>query len=152
MQNADFTRLDSSDHMLEWIFSDPKKAIWHEIEKILIEQVETSELKRLLVTSTPDWLTTGKPTDGEDGPISVNACAFAFEFELDVTSEPDQTHTLAGVFSFVALNLHLTKEKRYYRSWFDVDGRLAQLGSEGELKSRFLDFKAEKANPGLGQT
>ena len=146
MQNADFTRLDSSDHMFKWIFSDPHKALWHEIEEILKDQDESSELKRLVVTSTPNWLTTGTPTNGQDSPIDVKACAFAFEFELDVTAEPEQTHTLAGVFSFAALNLHLTKEKRSYYTWFDIDGTLDTLGAEGELKSRFLDFKAEKAN------
>ena len=146
MQKTDFKRLDSSSHMLKWIFSDAHKAIWHEIEEILKDQVETSELKRLWVTSTPQWLTTGPRRDDNEEAITVNACAFAFEFELDVAAEPEQIHTLAGVFSFVALNLHFPKEKRFYRSWFDIEGALDQLGSEGELKHRFLDFKAEKAN------
>jgi hypothetical protein len=136
----DYTKLQSSLHMLKWLAPDPLPAIRAEVEGILRQQVPGSELLEFRVTSDPQWLTGArKPTDGTTQAVLVRT-GVAFEFQLIVREPSGPTHNLTGTYSWVGVNLD-DVQKTQQRVWLDLGTNLATHGSQGELQVR-LYFEA----------
>lgn len=130
----DFTNLEQTRHMLEWLADDPYQAIRSKIEDTLRQQVADSVLESLRVTSQPQWLTGARRTEEDNDKAILVRTAVVFEFELAVASG-GQLHSLSGTFSWAGINLD-DPENRQQRIWFDLGGTLAEFGSQGELANR----------------
>ena len=130
----DFTRLKETEHMLKWLAEDPYAAIRSSIEDSLKQQVADSRLVSLRVLSEPQWLTGALPSEGDSSKAILVRSGVAFEVALTAESR-GQSHQLTGVFTWVAV--HLDKPGQHkHRVWMDLDGKMEQFGSEGELKTR----------------
>lgn len=130
----DFSKLKETEHMLKWFADDPYAAMRSSIEDSLKQQVPDSHLTSLRVLSAPQWLTGAVPSERDSGKAILVRSGVAFEVALTVESR-GQTHQLSGVFTWVAV--HLDKPGQHkQRVWMDLDGKLEQFGSEGELKAR----------------
>lgn len=130
----DFAKLKQTEHMLKWFADDPYAAMRSSIEDSLKQQVADSRLTMLRVLSEPQWLTGALPSEGDSSKAILVRSGVAFEVALTVETR-GQSHQLSGVFTWVAV--HLDKPGQHkQRVWMDLDGKLAQFGSEGELKTR----------------
>lgn len=130
----DFAALKETEHMLRWLADDPYPAIRSTVEDILQQQVADSRLVKVRVTSAPDWLTGARPSDADSAKVILVRSGVAFEFVLVVESA-GTSQELSGVFTWVAVHLDQPGEHKH-RVWMDVGGRLAEFGSDGELKNR----------------
>lgn len=131
----DFGKLHDTRHMLEWLADAPEAAIRECVEDILCQQVPGSRLDTFAVTSDPDWLTGARPGEDDPSKAVLVRCAVAFEFALRVTDPSDASFDLRGVFTWAAARLD-QPGGAISRVWFDLDGTLAEFGSDGELKLR----------------
>ena len=131
----DFSRLEPTSHMFEWLSSDPQAAILDEITTNLRNQVPNSELEEFAVTSDPQWLTGAVPGQDDPNLATLVRTGVAFEFSLVVRVPSGESHRLQGVYSWVGVNLN-DPENAQQRIWFDVGGHLSEFGSEGELQTR----------------
>ena len=66
-----FSKLQPTEHMLEWLSEDPYMSICAEIEQGLQQQVPGSQLTSFCVTSNPQWLTGAKPDQDPSEMILV---------------------------------------------------------------------------------
>ena len=130
----DFTKLKKTEHMLKWFADDPYAAIRSSVEDTLKQQVPDSRLVTLGVLSEPQWLTGALPSEGGSSKAILVRSGVAFEFALTVESQ-GRSHQLFGVFTWVAVHLNKPGQHKQ-RVWMDLDGKLEQFGSEGELKTR----------------
>jgi len=133
----DFDSLRSSEHMLRWLADDPFGTLRKEFETILNQQVPGSTLLGLRAQSEPSWLTGAIPNKGDASKGTLVRTGVAFEFALSVRTPDGATHDLAGVFTWVGVNLH-DRARTKQRTWFDLNGTLAQYGAHGELKTRMF--------------
>jgi hypothetical protein len=131
----DFSKLQSTEHMLRWLAAEPYVSICSEVEHILQQQVPGSRLISFHVTSDPHWLTGARPSDEHRNKAILVRSGVAFEFDLTVGEPTGQTHELQGVFSWVGVHLD-NPEKIDQRIWFDLNATLETHGSNGELKVR----------------
>jgi hypothetical protein len=131
----DFTKLEATKHMLQWLADDPYAEIRSQMESTLQEQVPGSRLTGIRVSSDPQWLTGARPKDDEPAIAILVRTGVAFEFQLSVQEPNGRDHRLEGVFSWVGVHLD-DPENAEHRIWFDLDGTLADLGCDGELKNR----------------
>jgi hypothetical protein len=130
----DFAKLKETEHMLKWFADEPYAALRSSVEDSLKQQVADSRLTSLRVLSEPQWLTGALPSEGDRSKAILVRSGVAFEVALTVESR-GQSHQISGVFTWVAV--HLDKPGQHkQRVWMDIDGKLAQFGSEGELKTR----------------
>lgn len=130
----DFSQLKKTEHMLKWFADDPYSTLRSSIEDSLKQQVPDSRLTALRVLSEPQWLTGGLPSESDTNKIILVRSGVAFEVALTVESG-GQSHQLSGVYTWVSV--HLDKPGQHkQRVWMDLDGKLEQFGSEGELKTR----------------
>jgi hypothetical protein len=130
----DFAKLKETEHMLKWFADDPYAAMRSSIEDSLKQQVADSRLTALRVLSEPQWLTGALPSEGDSSKAILVRSGVAFEVALTVESK-GQSHQLSGVFTWVAVHLDNPGQHKQ-RVWMDLDGKLEQFGSEGELKTR----------------
>lgn len=131
----DFSQLNETRHMLEWLAADPEEVIRSEFERWLDHQVPGSRLNYLRAVSRPQWLTGARPSEDDPGHAVLVRTGVAFEFDLSVSDPNGQQDQLQGVFTWVGVHLdapHAAKQ----RMWFDVGGTLVSFGSDGELASR----------------
>jgi hypothetical protein len=131
----DFSKLEPTSHMLQWLAEDPFTAIFTEVEGVLQQQVPGSQLMALRVTSDPQWLTGGRRLEEDPEKVILVRTAVAFEFDLLVREPTGPQHQLKGVFSWVGTSLD-DVENRKSRIWFDLDATLTTHGSEGELLNK----------------
>lgn len=131
----DFSKLEPTEHMLQWLADQPYAAIRSQVEAALQKQVAGSRLTAFAVSSGPQWLTGMRPKDDEPGQGIVVRTGVAFEFRLSVQEPNGQDHALQGVFSWVGVHLDEPMNVKH-RIWFDLGGTLAEFGSAGELKNR----------------
>jgi len=131
----DFSRLEPTAHMLEWLSDDYKTSIRDEIVSALRKQVPDSTLDDFNVTSEPQWLTGALPSDDDPDKAILVRTGVAFEFALVVSEPSGESHHLQGVYSWVGVNLN-DPETAQQRIWFDIGGTLDEFGSEGELAGR----------------
>lgn len=135
MKSFDFEKLESTEHMLQWLHPEPIDAIKNEVTRILTSQVPGSVLLGFQVRSKPDWLTGARPSPEDANQVIVVRAGLAFEFALEVQAPEGNTFNLQGVYSWVGVNLD-DPEAMQQRIWFDIDGDLATFGSDAELKAR----------------
>ena len=120
--------------MLDWLADDPFAEIRKSVAHVLRLKVAEAQLIELRVTSAPQWLTGARPTEGDASKVIVVRAGVAFECELTVRSLWE-TSEMTGVFTWVGVQLDRGGRGRH-RVWLDLDGTLATLGTEGELKTR----------------
>jgi hypothetical protein len=130
----DFARLKETEHMLQWLAEEPYAAIRSSIEDSLKQQVADSRLVSLRVLSEPQWLTGALPSKGDGSKAILVRSGVAFEVAFTAETR-EQSHQLRGVFTWVAVDLDKPGQHKH-RVWMDLDGKLDQFGSEGELKTR----------------
>ena len=135
-----FSKLDSTKHMFQWLFDDPYEFIWNEVEVELSKQVQGAELRSFLVSSDPDWLTVGNRQEDDTEIISVSMSAVAFEYDLEVWTLERGIDQLSGVFTWAATNLG-TPDNRKDQLWFDIGGSLTEFGQDGNLEARMRSLK-----------
>ena len=131
----DFKKLKPTEHMLQWLASDPYSAIRSEVERILDEQIPGSRLISFCVTSDPQWLTGARRSDDDPDKAILVRTGVAFAFQLRVDEPAGQSHELKGVYSWVGVHLD-DPDTATQRIWFDIDGSLGQFGSGGRLQER----------------
>ncbi len=141
--SKDFSKLDATKHMLELLSSKPYDVIWSDFEETLQSQVSGAALRRLAVTSDPDWVTVGNREEEDPNQLIVTMMAVAFEFELEVWSDERKFETLNGVYSWAAGNMH-DPENRKGRIWSDINGTLDEFGSKGLLEERMRSLVNEE--------
>lgn len=129
----DFSRLDSTQHMLAWLTQDPYHDIFEQVQQMLDEQVAGSKLQKFCVTSDPQWLTRAIKDDGDPNRATVIGAGVAFEFELMVLAH-DGVHELSGVMTWVGY--HLSTPDRNTKVWLDIGGTLDEFGEGGALSDR----------------
>jgi hypothetical protein len=128
-----FEKLQQTEHMLKWLSDDPYNAIRSEVQGILQQQVPGSVLNSFRVLSEPQWLTGARqPVDGSSAVLVRTGVAFEFELSVDGGG---QSHELIGVFTWTGYNLDDPSNRRQ-KVWFDINGSLRTLGSDGELAAR----------------
>ena len=131
----DFSKLKPTSHMLGWLSNDYEAAIRDEVTNNLCKQVPGSTLDDFAVTSDPQWLTGAVPGKDDPNLAVMVRTGVAFEFSLVVSEPTGVSHQLQGVYSWVGVNLD-DPDNAQQQIWFDVGGKLAEFGSEGELKNR----------------
>lgn len=131
----DFEAFRPTEHMLLWLASDPIATLRKQFVEILTQQVPGSGLLGLRVLGTPEWITGALPTEEDPNKAILVRTGVAFQFELSVETPDGDVHDLAGVFTWVGVNLD-EPAKVKQRTWFDLNGDIAALGSNGELKNR----------------
>ena len=131
----DFSRLDPTAHMLEWLSEDYRSAIRKEIVDALGKQVPGTSLDEFNVTSDPQWLSGAIRSEDDPNKAILVRTGVAFEFTLVATEPTGVSHQLHGVYSWVGVNLN-DSEAAQQRMWFDIGGTLDQFGSDGELAER----------------
>jgi hypothetical protein len=131
----DFSKLEPTKHMLEWLADDPFIAIRSEVERILQQQVTGSQLKMFRVESEPQWLTGARPGSDDSNKAILVRTGVAFEFRLIVEEPSGQAHDLQGTYSWVGAHLDDPKAAKQ-KLWLDFGSTLATHGSEGELMVR----------------
>lgn len=138
-----FSRLEQTKHMLEWLNDDPYSAIVTMAENVFSQQVSGSKIVEFVVTSEPDWLTGGLPeADNPDKMVLVRA-AVAFECAIKIGSPDGQLHELQWVFTLAGVNLN-NDRLRSQRLWVDLGGVLEEFGSQGALMTRvYFDVDSE---------
>src|SRR5437868_6322203 len=101
----DFSKLASTEHMLQWLAEDPHASILMAVDNILQQQVSNSKFLNFRVVSDPQWLTGARPaTETPDQAVLVRT-GVAFEFELVVQDPTGAAYQLNGVYSWVGVNL-----------------------------------------------
>lgn len=128
-----FERLDSTKHMLQWLYDKPYQQIFDEVERLLTEQVAGAKLQEFCVSSDPDWLTCTIKQNDNPNYVIVKNVGVAFEFELAVTYD-GKTDKLFGVWTSVGYNLNTPSAQT--QIWFDINGTLDEFGKEGALMQR----------------
>lgn len=134
-QINDFSKLQPTQHMLNWLADEPYAAIRSEVARILDQQVPGSQLIAFRVTSEPQWLTGARRSDDNPDTVILVRTGVAFAFCLEVREPSGPTHQLQGVYSWVAIHLD-DPPSRKDRIWFDLGASLEQYGSDGELRGR----------------
>lgn len=129
----DFSKLDETKHMLEWVCDGTYQQIRNEIEALLAKQVTGSKIKSFCVTSSPDWLTRGLKQDNNPDKVILKGSGVAFEFSLVVIHDEGE-ETLSGVWTMVGYQLNT--QSRSFQQWLDINGTLAEFGKDGELMIR----------------
>ncbi len=142
MEQFDFTRLDESKHMLEWLHPDPYTDIRTEIQSILNGQVAGSTLDGFQVISNPEWLTGGTKDPSDPSKVIVTRAGVAFSFILQVTSPVGNTEDLSGVYTWVAASLDDPPNAKQ-KVWFDLGADLSEYGSDEMLKERIYLLEQE---------
>jgi arsenate reductase-like glutaredoxin family protein len=128
----DFTKLDETKHMLEWLAENPYDALIAILSDSLQQQVEGSEVKSFLVTSDPHWLTAGRKKEDDETKMILTKTGVAFEFEA-VARENGSDHQLKGVIMWVGYDLDQPGNQRT-QFWLDLDSGLEE--SKEELMHR----------------
>jgi hypothetical protein len=131
----DFSKLEPTKHMLEWLADEPFDAIRNEVQRILQQQVPGSRLKMFRVESEPQWLTGARPGNDDTDKAILVRTGVAFEFTLIVQEPNGQTHKLQGTYSWVGANLDDPYAAKQ-RLWLDLGTTLETHGSKGELMAR----------------
>ena len=135
----DFSRLDASRHMLAWLADDPDATLRKYFEEWVDRCVPGARVERCEVTGGPDWLTRARRLADDPDKAILFGTGVAFEFQLRIAEPEDGPAEVRGVFSWVAMNLDRPAHFQQ-RIWFDVEGTLAQFGSEGELQQRIYEL------------
>lgn len=130
----DFSKLNDTEHMLQWLADQPYEEIFGEVQGMLAQQVPGSVLESFVVTSEPQWLTGARKSEDEEEKVILVRTGLAFEFELAVHGN-GQLHELSGVFSWAAGAMD-EPENRHHRCWLDIGGTLDEFGASGALKER----------------
>lgn len=130
----DFQPLKSSEHMLKWLAEDPYAEIRGSLEEMVQEQAPGSKVTGIRVTSDPQWLTGGRPSDENPDHVVLVRTGVAFALEMDVASGDGSEQQVRAIYSWVGVQLDSPDARQ--QIWIDVDGTLEQFGAEGELKSR----------------
>lgn len=133
----DFSPLDATYHMLQWLADDPYPAIRYEVEQLLQKRVPDANLSRFTVTGPPDWLTGASPSPQDETKALLVRCGVAIPFNLDVKSMTAGDETFSGIFTWAASQLD-TPERALHQIWFDINGDLTRFGKDGELRSRIF--------------
>jgi hypothetical protein len=93
--------------MLRWLADDPLGTLRKEFETILNQQVPVgSVLLGLRVQGEPEWLTGAVRTNNDPSKATLVRTGLAFEFALSVRTPDGATDDLAGVFTWVGVNLN----------------------------------------------
>lgn len=135
MSDNDFSKLEETKHMLEWLTPAPYDAIVAIIKGMLNEQVDGTEVSQFSVDTDPQWLTAGFQSEEEEGQMVVSRCAVAFAFSLAATPPEQDDVDVRGIFTWAISGLE-DREKAQQRYWMDLEGSMDDFGSEGHLKER----------------
>jgi hypothetical protein len=133
--DLDFTKLESTLHMLQWLSKEPFRTIAEEITSVLNQSVSGAALQGFKVVSEPDWLTGALPSSDESAQAIVVRAGVAFPFELRVVTPSKEVFDLRGVFSWVGIALNRPDQAKQ-RTWFDIDCDMSSFGSGGALRER----------------
>ena len=127
--------LNETSHMFKWLHPDPFNEILNQIHDQLNEQVSGSKIISLKSVDKPEWLTGALRKEGEEGKAIVTRAGVAFKFNL-IAQEPNgNSHNLVGVYTWIQNNMHDPKNL-HQRIWFDINGKIENLGSNGLLAER----------------
>ena len=147
----DFSALDKTRHMLEWLFpvEDPYAELKQSLNDLLSSQVPDQEIKVFKVTGAPDWLTSVKPAsdDLKKSVLSRSAVAIPIRVvmhsaqpsskEKHSTKETYSTTDLSGIYTWAGVGLDQPHAAQF-RQWLDIDGTLDEFGSDARLKDRIF--------------
>ncbi len=134
----DFAMLKPTKHMLRFFGKDPFGRLRTEIESALKDQVPGSRRIEFRVVSEPQWLTGMRQSEYPQYMLLVRA-GVAFAFCLQTDGPVEESREICGVCSWVGIHLDMPNNSQSF-FWMEIDGKLAELGSEGKLKLRlYLD-------------
>lgn len=125
-------RLQATKHMFEWLAEKPFEEIISNIENMLSEQVSGTKVTNFEASSDPEWLTGAIPCEDDETKVVLVRTGVAFEFQLTVDANGN-IEELSGVYSWVRKKV---EEEFKVRTWFDINGTLAEFGDKGALAER----------------
>jgi hypothetical protein len=139
MMTTNFDKLAETKHMLDWFSDNPFKEITSTLERMFIQQSESTKMRSFEITSEPQWLTGGRKSDEDETKIILVRCGMAVA--CDFTLKDDNgVYDLNGIFTWVGVGLD---NEPITRMWMDLDGTLEEFGSEGALRERMFELDSE---------
>ena len=142
-KDADFSRLDDSEHMLSWLGPDPYAHILDEVESLLGGMAEGAQLVRFEAMDNAEFITGAASSADVPGDDLVWAKSiFAFPFKLTVNAPGRGHDDLDGVYSKAAIGLHRPPGEQNSQVWFDLNGTMAEFGEFELMKQRLLSLSA----------
>jgi len=142
-KNTDFSRLDDSKYMLNWLKPDRYAHILDEVESLLGDMAEGAQLARFEAIAKAEFITGAASSADVSGENLVWAKSiFAFPFQLTVHAPGRGHDDLEGVYSKAASGLHRPSGEQKSQVWFDLNGTMAEFGEFELMKQRLLSLSA----------
>jgi hypothetical protein len=133
----DFTKITSSEHVLDWLGDDPSATIRRSVAEIVDQQVPGAAVRWMKITDEPRYLTAGRRVPDDPSRLILTRAALAASFAAGVDSPSGRYEILWGAYSIAVVGLDRRGQARS-RVWFDLWTALDK--AEQELRTRILEL------------